>query len=418
MIRRRGVYHIAGYYPFGGALWYRYFKREAASFARLWNVTCEVSDCVPPAQDLNPTWTIKTTAKNWQVETSYEPFLWDDIVLADAAEPASRRYGRAFLALADFLRSGTLFRYFRASWQYAIFVLYPFILLLIFAAIAWAAAARAASLLELSDTTQLAAGIVIGIAVFLGLLQWPGRRMRLQHALDDWAFSWDYLHHRRPDMDNRLERFADALIAQARRNALDEIVFVGHSMGATLAVDVIARALSRDPDLGSHGPSLCLVTVGSTIPKFTLHPAGQFIRQDAEQIISAPSIAWAEYHARADAISFYKFNAVTLSRFYGDRIDSKPIFRRVRINDMLNGKTYARNRLNFMRLHCQYIMANERRAPYDYFMMICGPIPFTRFAINAKGPVDLIAPDGSLVNADTPARALPPLAARAEAQAG
>jgi len=339
-------------------------------------------------------------------------------VLADAAEPTSRRYGRAFLALADFLWSGTVFRYFRASWQYAVFVLYPFILLLIFAAIAWAVAARAASFFELSDATQLAAELAIGIAVFLGLLQWPGHRIRLQHALDDWAFSWDYLHHRRADMDERLERFADTLIAQARRNALDEIVFVGHSMGATLAVDVIARALSRDPNLGGHGPSLCLVTVGSTIPKFTLHPAGQFIRQGAEQIIREPSIAWAEYHARADAISFYKFNAVTLSRFYGDRIDSKPIFRRVRISHMLSRKTYARNRLNFMRLHCQYIMANEQRAPYDYFMMICGPIPFTRFAINAKGPVDLIAPDGSLIDTATPAPAMPTLAVRAEARAG
>jgi pimeloyl-ACP methyl ester carboxylesterase len=417
MIRRRGVYHIAGYYPFGGALWYRYFKRETAAFARLWNVKCEVSECAQPAQGLNPTWTIRTTAPNWQVETFYEPFLWDDIVLADAAEPPGRRYGRACLALADFLWSGTVFRYFRASWQYALFVLYPFILLLIFAAIAWAAAARAAGFFELSNATQFAAELAIGIAVFLGLLQWPGHRIRLQHALDDWAFSWDYLHHRRPDMDERLERFADTLIAEARRNALDEIVFVGHSMGATLAVDVIARALSRDPDLGKHGPSLCLVTVGSTIPKFTLHPAGKFIRQCAEQIIGEPSIAWAEYHARADAISFYKFNAVTLSRFYGDRIDSKPIFRRVRIGHMLSPKTYARNRLNFMRLHCQYIMANERRAPYDYFMMICGPIPFARLAVNAKGPVDLIAPDGSLTDATTVAPAMPALAARAEARA-
>src|SRR3974390_2480385 len=137
MIRRRGVYHIAGYYPFGGALWYRYFKREAAAFGRLWNVHCDVSDSISPTQGPNPTWTIKTTAKNWQVETFYEPLLWDDIVLADAAEPAARRYSRAFRALADFLRTGTLFRYFRASWQYAIFVLYPFLLLLIFAAVAW-----------------------------------------------------------------------------------------------------------------------------------------------------------------------------------------------------------------------------------------------------------------------------------------
>jgi pimeloyl-ACP methyl ester carboxylesterase len=413
MIRRRGVYHIAGYYPFGGALWYRYFKREAAAFARLWNVGCEVSDVARPGPDSSPSWTITTKAKNWQVETRYQPLLWDDIVLADAAEPASRRYRRAFRAIADFLLSGTLFRYFRASWQYAFFVLYPFLLLLIFAAIAWAAAGLIAGYFGLSNGTRITAELVAAIALFLALVQWPGHRWRLQHALDDWAFSWDYLHLRRPDMDRRLDDFADEIVAQARRNAVDEIILVGHSMGAALAVDLLARALARDPNLGRHGPTLCLVTVGSTIPKFTLHPAGDYIRRRAERIIKDPSIVWAEYHARADAISFYKFNAVTLSRFYGDRIDGKPIFRRVRISHMLSRKTYLRNRFNFMRLHCQYIMANERRAPYDYFMMICGPIPFMRYAVNAKGPADLIALDGALIDPAMPA----PIVTRATADA-
>jgi hypothetical protein len=41
-------------------------------------------------------------------------------------------------------------------------------------------------------------------------------------------------------------------------------------------------------------------------------------------------------------------------------------------------------------------MANERRALYDYFMLICGPAPFRRTINQANGPVDLYAADGSL----------------------
>src|SRR5262249_37354821 len=139
--------------------------------------------------------------------------------------------------------------------------------------------------------------ILLAVAIFLGLLQWPGRRWRVQQGLDDWIFSRDYLYDRRQDVDARLNQFADALVAEAHRNELDEIVVVGHSLGATLAIEVIARALARDPDFGRHGPSVCLLTVGSTIPKFTLHPAGRRFRDAAASIVNETSIAWAEYHA-------------------------------------------------------------------------------------------------------------------------
>ncbi len=57
-------------------------------------------------------------------------------------------------------------------------------------------------------------------------------------ALDDWVFSWDYLHGRRPDMEARLDQFARQLVTSARDTQFDEIVVVGHSLGATMAVSV------------------------------------------------------------------------------------------------------------------------------------------------------------------------------------
>jgi hypothetical protein len=51
-----------------------------------------------------------------------------------------------------------------------------------------------------------------------------------------------------------------------------------------------------------------------------------------------------------------------------------------------------------MRLHYQFVMANERRSTYDYFMMVCGPIPFARSTVAPSGPVELIASDGALID--------------------
>jgi pimeloyl-ACP methyl ester carboxylesterase len=416
MIRRRGVYHITGYDPIGVA-WHKLFKRELATFVQTWNVNSAITNYTPRTQDSNPRWTITSAASNWRVETVYETLLWDDIVLVDFARPTSERLRKSFHAFFDIIWSGAMRRYFKANWQYGLFFLFPYLLLCVFAAVALAVAFAAVSFVELPGTLHIAATLGLGIVIFLGLLQWPGRRWRVAQGLDDWIFSWEYVYGRRPDVDARLDRFADELVAQARDSSLDEIVIVGHSLGATLAIEVVARALARDANLGRHGPLVCILTVGSTIPKFALHPAGDHIRQCTALIVSEPSIAWAEYHARADAISFYKFDPVTLSRFYGDRISGKPVCRRVRLHLMLKLKTYLRYRLRFMRLHYQFVMANERRTAYDYFMMVCGPIPFARSVLTSKGPAELIATDGALIDPSAPVPVMPSPSGDAAARA-
>jgi hypothetical protein len=65
---------------------------------------------------------------------------------------------------------------------------------------------------------------------------------------------------------------------------------------------------------------------------------------------------------------------------------------------MLTPRTYWRIRFKFMRMHHQFVMANERRSAYDFFMLVCGPIPFARFTLAATGPVELIAADGALID--------------------
>jgi hypothetical protein len=72
--------------------------------------------------------------------------------------------------------------------------------------------------------------------------------------------------------------------------------------------------------------------------------------------------------------------------------------RRVWIQDMLTPRTYWRIRARFMRVHHQFVMANERRSTYDYFMMVCGPIPFARCTLALRGPVELIASDGAFLD--------------------
>jgi hypothetical protein len=394
MVHKRHVFHAPGYDPYDAASQHRRFVRETARFQKTWNVSVEVSDLRDPAAGEGH-WTVTATAPGWNGETRYEILDWHDIVRADLAGSVPKRLWNGLVTFVDFIASGTVRRYFAANWRYAMFFFVPFVNVILFAAVAIALGWLAGAALGFS-ALGITAALAIAVLSFVLLLRWPGQRWRVDQGLEDWIFARDYMLRRRGDIEARVDAFADRLIACVRRGGVEEIIIAGHSLGATVVMDMLARALARDPDLGRRGPKLCVLTIGATIPKLALHPAGGWLRNAARRIAAEPSLAWAEYQARDDVISFHKFHPVELTRFKDVNDASQPVIRRVQIHEMLSEEAFRRYRYNFMRLHYQFVMANERRALYDYFMLICGPAPFWLTVNQANGPDDLYAADGSL----------------------
>jgi hypothetical protein len=67
-----------------------------------------------------------------------------------------------------------------------------------------------------------------------------------------------------------------------------------------------------------------------------------------------------------------------------------------------------------MRIHYQMVMGNQQRAPYDYCMVLCGPLPFDDITA-VGGGVARFGADGALLDAGrgkavsaTPSPASPP----------
>src|SRR6185436_17807901 len=83
----------------------------------------------------------------------------------------------------------------------------------------------------------------VALALFVGFLKIAGTRWRMFQAFDDWILSLDYIRGKRSDLDAKIEAFAAQIVACARSEQNDEIIVIGHSLGATFAVDALARAL-------------------------------------------------------------------------------------------------------------------------------------------------------------------------------
>ena len=62
---------------------------------------------------------------------------------------------------------------------------------------------------------------------------------------------------------------------------------------------------------------------------------------------------------------------------------------------MLKPQTYNGLKRDFFRVHRQFVMGNEERYFYDYYMMCCGPVSLPQRVTYHAGAVESFAPDGS-----------------------
>jgi hypothetical protein len=385
-VTKRLVFHIGGYDPITPPdSAYRRFLRELKRFERTWSVKASVE-----SPDISPDemkWTVTTTGPDWRVASHYHLIRWDDVIQEQGREPLWRRLVIGVVAFLDFAFSGALWGYVRANWHYALFFLYPFIffgLLVAFALAVGVAIGRA----------NLLGGALAGTAAFAALLAGPWRWLHLANLFDDWIFSRNYIHVGCPVLTHRLDRIAEQIIEAARQSSADEILLVGHSLGAVLAVDLVDKVLALQPALGLSGPRFAFLTVGSSVLKIGLHRDAKKFRAALERIAGAPGVFWADYQARVDVMNFPGVNPMAAMALTSK---ASPVVRLVEISRMLERAMYRQIRLRFFRLHCQFISGNDRRAEYDYFMLVCGPLGARYQTMMPDGAQGAIGPDGAVL---------------------
>jgi hypothetical protein len=313
------------------------------------------------------------------VQTDFDLLSWDDLIAKEEAGSAWIRFGRGAAVYENLITSGTLLRYFKANPRYFAFAIAPlfqFAALLILSSVAGFAAGAIAP-----TPWSLIAGLVVALFSFAVLQNWLGGRWRLHQALDDWIMSLDYIQKRRDDLKARISHFADLISNAASDKSADEVLIVGHSLGATFAADALGQSL------GGEGREIAFATLGATIPKCTLHPDASWLRERIVDLARSPAVCWIEIQSRSDPISFFQVHPVSLARISdGDQLQgANPIVRRTKLREMLEPATYRKIRWRPLRLHYQCVSANERKAAYDFFMMICGPAPVALWGKNEHG---------------------------------
>jgi hypothetical protein len=400
-VRRRHVLYVQGYDPRGLAWYRRVFRSEYRKFCTLYRLQGVVQKRDPRPRPNARTWRTVTKGRGFEVETVYQFLQWEDIIRRDFARPTWWKVLRALAVLAKSIVEGSFWRVSKASRRFALFIVYPYAILLAHGLVAALLGFVVASIAGFWVGGQIAWLLGFSVAAVSAVLfiRWTEERTYMLYLFDDIVSHCQYAHRQRPDWEARFDAFAELLIEAAATSSADEIIVVGHSSGSFVAVDVLARALARDPGLGRHGPKIVLLTLGANIPTVGFHPRAGWIRDHLARLAVERSIDWIDYQSRKDVMSFYPFDPVS-----GHGIDvgdarRNPQVVAVRFRDIVREQRYAAFRWQFFRIHFQFLRANERAAAYDYFMIVCGPFSLPLLAQQPKDVLEAVGADAVVSDA-------------------
>jgi len=382
LIKRRRVIYVHGYDPQGAVGYYSLFEYGWKRFKKVWSIGSSLGPLKIVSDEL-ATWTVTTSSSTWEVSTEYEFVRYEDILEENLNRPIVSQIVAALQWAFGDLISGATARIIRASWRFEMHHLLFQLLMVLWIAVSfgagWLALIAARNFLGLTTWASMPIAIVAAVAVFLALRP-LAERLLVIRINNCWPYLRKFGRGQPTCFDRPINTGIARLIAAANASDLDEVILVGHSGGAPLVLPIVARALERDPDLGRRVPSVVVMTLGSIMPGVALHPRAQWMRDMIRRAANEPSVRWIDCQSRKDVLQFWNFDPVAGVGVEADPQRCNPLIWQVRFRDAILPERYRRIRMNFFRLHYQFIMPSDLRAPYDYFAITCGPFPASDWA--------------------------------------
>ena len=392
-VRRRVVFYIPGYDPFPPRRYRELYRREAATQSAVSGHVISLARA--PSHD-GPAWRVTAQIEAADVVADMRVLVWSDLVRASMGQGVAATYLQLLRTVWIYVSNGAIFRVARLRKGPTIAALYPVGMLMGQLLVALLSGWMVAGVLHPVATL---AGPTVGTAVgALALVLVAGAVLTLFHRIDGRLFAWylmhDYAHSAQawgaypPDLSARLDVFRSR-IANALAEGADEVLVVGHSSGAHLAVTVLADLIragqATDTPLG-------LLTLGHVVPMVSFLPHATRLRRDLAYLSARNELTWVDVTAPGDGCAFALCDPVAVT---GVAPPDKrwPLVLSAAFTQTLMPATWARLRWRFFRLHFQYLCAFDRPGDYDYFAITAGPKTLSaRFAGRAPSPSRIETP--------------------------
>ena len=381
---RRRVLYIPGYDPIPPRRYRELFKREGAKQAQISGYKLKTG---ARSDRTGFGWGATTETDGTRAEAEFEVLVWSDIVAGSMGQSIPATYGQLFRTAWAYIGSGALWRLMRLRRGPVLAALYPIVVLLVQALAAGLAGWLLGWLVSLMATWWV--GLPVALAVFvLGLRQWRklDGKIFAYYLMHDYAFTAQNGGAYPPALQDRIDAFAER-IATVSAGDWDEVLVIGHSSGAYIAVSALAK-LART---GRLAPKIALLTLGHVVPMASFLPRADQLRRDLHDLAKAGPV-WIDVTAPGDACSFGLCDPVAVSRCVPEG-GGGPLVVSAAFTRTLSPARQKELRGRWFRLHFQYLCAFDRVGIYDYFQITTGSQPLAgRFAGRSHSPARIARP--------------------------
>ena len=380
-VQHRHIIYIQGYDPRGLAQYYRMFRTELRKFARLYQLSATMSRPQDASDGEIASWTIETKADDWQTRANYDFLRFEDFIQRDLASPIWRTVFHAVWIYWRLVFAGTIARFWRA--QLALCHLHH---LPAFRAAAGGGVCGGTRLCVREGTRRTRhAGSVQYCGGGRGVRCDPRHRAEIYRKPDLPALSavrhdldLGILAPRSAPIGTRASTASRSTSSRSRAQATPKKSSLSATVPDRSSAPKCWRAPCKlDPALGRHGPRIVLLTIGGNFPIVGFHAASKDFRDHLRMLAVEPSIDWIDCQSRKDVMNFYPFDPIEGHGIDVGEARRNPTIVPVRFRDIIRPEHYNVFRWKFFRVHFQFVMANERPHAYDFFMIVCGPIPLS-----------------------------------------
>ena len=381
---RRRVFYIPGFDPAPPRRYRELYRREAQDQAALSGYALQV-DGRPGKGSFG--WTVTARIDGVQTQSDIEILVWSDIVRASMGGGILATYWQLLRTAWVYISSGTLFRLMRLRKGPVVAALYPIVVLLIELALAgltfWFVMPLAAMCLDWLRSAiygpalfgpwfamRMSVSVGTGLVAALWLLRWfkaHDGHVFAYYLMHDYAFTARLRGAYPPALERRLDEFR-GVIALALQGECDEVLVVGHSSGAHLAVSVLADLLRQSEPAVPLG----FLSLGHVVPMVSFLPDAHRLRADLQFLSTSEGLTWVDVTAPGDGCAFALCDPVAVT---GVATPDKrwPLVVSAAFTQTLSPARWKALRWRFFRLHFQYLCAFDRPGDYDYFQITAGP---------------------------------------------
>ena len=399
-VKRRRVFYIPGYDPFHPRRYRELYRAESALQGEISDYVAELT---PKTGSDSYGWHIYMDIDEQKVGADFEVLTWSDIVKDSMSASVKSTYWQMLRTSWTYISSGALRRLMWLRKGPVIAALYPVGMLLLQLLIAvvmavglgwlatfgltWMFKGLALLLTQLGFGTGTdlsdyfifafvmhAAKWAVQIMAVVYLLRWfksKDNRFYAYYLMHDYAFTAQRNGANPPELEARMAEFGDKIAAALKDDQVDEVLVVGHSSGAHLAISVLAD-LIRAGRASRGGPALGFLSLGQVVPMVSFLPEATRLRGDLAYLSQRPELTWIDVTAPGDGCAFALCDPVAVS---GVRPEGAkwPVIMSAAFTQTLQPETWAALRWRFFRLHFQYLCHFDDPGDYDYFQITAGP---------------------------------------------